>query len=74
MWSLVRIQSPRLIKRLGNLMIIEPFFRSLAVDFIRWDKNGTQYLIYRPEFSFRCQIRIGIVVGLNGDWGGGFGK
>ena len=24
-WSLVRIQSPRLMKRLGNLMIIEPF-------------------------------------------------
>jgi hypothetical protein len=33
-WSLVRIQSPRLMKRLGNLMIAEPF-RSLAVDFIR---------------------------------------
>ena len=25
MWSLVRIQSPRLMKRLGNLMIAEPF-------------------------------------------------
>ena len=24
-WSLVRIQSPRLMKRLGNLMIAEPF-------------------------------------------------
>jgi len=33
-WSLVRIQSPRLMERLGNLMIAEPF-RSLAVDFIR---------------------------------------